>query len=189
MRKKILFFSLAALAAFNFMSCDDEEENNNGNTTNNGGGATSSNLSAEFVGASDCLKNALEGIDLEGTDNVDATRSSYLDGQSSISYKFDSANGELELILQDAELNCAATPKMDIRFSGDTIIFNPYNATPEHLARCFCIFNLTSKVKGAESKVYYIRPEKLTDAEDVQVLELSQKNEGVVYFSGVIYGN
>ena len=189
MRKKFLFFGLVAITAFNFMSCDDEEENNNGNTTNNGGGATSSNLSAEFVGASDCLKNALEGIDLEGTDNVDATRSSYLDGQSSISYKFDSANGELELILQDAELNCAATPKMDIRFSGDTIIFNPYNATPEHLARCFCIFNLTSKVKGAESKVYYIRPEKLTDAEDVQVLELSQKNEGVVYFSGVIYGN
>ena len=29
-----------------------------------------------------------------------------MDGQSSISYKFDSANGELELILQDAELNC-----------------------------------------------------------------------------------
>jgi hypothetical protein len=29
----------------------------------------------------------------------------------------------------------------------------------------------------------------LADAEDVQVLELSQKNEGVVYFSGVIYGN
>ena len=182
MKKTLLFCSLFAIAAFNFMSCDDEDENNN--TTNNGGGATS-NLSAEFVGASDCLKNALEGIDLEGTDNVDATRSSYLDGQSSISYKFDSANGELELILQDAELNCAATPKMDIRFSGDTIIFNPYNSTPEHLARCFCIFNLTSKVKGAESKVYYIRPEKLADAEDIQVLELSQKSEGVVYFSNV----
>ena len=189
MRKKILFFSRAALAAFNFMSCDDEDENNNGSTTNNGGGATTSNLSAEFVGASDCLKNALEGIDLEGTDNVDATRSSYLDGQSSISYKFDSANGELELILQDAELNCAATPKMDIRFSGDTIIFNAYNANPEFAAKCLCTYNLTSKVKGAESKVYYIRPEKLTDVEDVLVLELSQKNEGVVYFSDVINGD
>ena len=188
MRKKILFFSLAALAAFNFMSCDDEDENNNGSTTNNGGGATTSNLSAEFVGASDCLKNALEGIDLEGTDNVDATRSSYLDGQSSISYKFDSANGELELILQDAELNCAATPKMDIRFSGDTIIFNAYNANPEFAAKCLCTYNLTSKVKGAESKVYYIRPEKLTDVEDIQVLELSQKSEGVVYFSNATSG-
>ena len=184
MKKTLLFCGLFAIAAFNFMSCDDEDENNNGSTTNNGGGTTTSNLSAEFVGASDCLKNALDGID-----NEDATRTSFLEAKSSISYKFDSANGELELILQDAELNCAATPKMDIRFSGDTIIFNPYNSTPEHLARCFCIFNLTSKVKGAESKVYYIRPEKLTDAEDVQVLELSQKNEGVVYFSGVIYGN
>ena len=184
MKKTLLFCGLFAIAACNFMSCDDEDENNNNdNTTNNGGGATS-NLSGEFVGASDCLKNALDDIELK-----DATRATYMDGQSSISYKFDSANGELELILQDAVLNCAATPKMDIRFSGDTIIFNPYNSTPEHLARCFCIFNLTSKVKGAESKVYYIRPEKLTDVEDVQVLELSQKNEGVVYFSGVIYGN
>ena len=184
MKKTLLFCGLFAIAAFNFMSCDDEDEKNNGSTTNNGGGTTTSNLSAEFVGASDCLNNAMDGID-----NEDATRTSFLEAKSSISYKFDSANGELELILQDAELNCAATPKMDIRFSGDTIIFNPYNSTPEHLARCFCIFNLTSKVKGAESKVYYIRPEKLTDAEDVQVLELSQKNEGVVYFSGVIYGN
>ena len=185
MRKKILFFGLAALAAFNFLSCDDEDENNNGdNTTNNGGGTTTSNLSAEFVGASDCLKNALDDIELK-----DATRATYMDGQSSISYKFDSANGELELILQDAVLNCAATPKMDIRFSGDTIIFNPYNSTPEHLAKCICIFNLTSKVKGVESKVYYIRPEKLTNVEDVLVLELSQKNEGVVYFSDVINGD
>ena len=180
MRKKILFFGLVAITAFNFMSCDDEDENNNGNTTNNGGGTTTSNLSAEFVGASDCLKNALEGID-----NEDATRASYLNENPSISYKFDSSKGELELTLQDAVLNCAATPKMDIRFSGDTIIFNAYNSTPEHLAKCLCIFNLTSKVNGAESKVYYIRPEKLTDVEDVQVLELSQKNEGEVYFSNV----
>ena len=183
MKKTLLFCGLFAIAACNFMSCDDEDENNNGSTTNNGGGATS-NLSAEFVSASDCLKNALDDIELK-----DATRATYMDGQSSISYKFDSANGELELILQDAELNCAATPKMDIRFSGDTIIFNPYNSTPEHLAKCICIFNLTSKVKGVESKVYYIRPEKLTDVEDVQVLELSQKNEGVVYFSEVINGD
>ena len=180
MKKTLLFCSLFAIAAFNFMSCDDEDENND-NTTNNGGGTTS-NLSAEFVGASDCLKNALDA-----SDNDDATRASYLDEKTSISYKFDSVKGELELNLQNAVLNCAATPKMDIRFSGDTIIFNPYNANPEEAAKCLCIYNLTSKVKGAESKVYYIRPEQLTDAEDVQVLELSQKNEGVVYFSNVIY--
>ncbi|MDD5997610.1 MAG: hypothetical protein PUC42_11975, partial [Bacteroidales bacterium] len=92
MRKKILFFGLVAITAFNFMSCDDEDENNNGNTTNNGGGTTTSNLSAEFISASDCLKNALDDIELK-----DATRATYMDGQSSISYKFDSANGELEL--------------------------------------------------------------------------------------------
>ena len=140
MKKTLLFCGIFAIAVFNFMSCDDEDDNNNSNSSDNGG-ATTSNLSAEFVGASDCLNNAMDGID-----NEDATRTSFLEAKSSISYKFDSANGELELILQDAELNCAATPKMDIRFSGDTIIFNPYNSTPEHLARCFCIFNLIALI-------------------------------------------
>ena len=123
MKKTLLFCSLFAIAAFNFMSCDDEDENNN--TTNNGGGATS-NLSAEFVGASDCLKNALDE-----SDNDDATRASYLDEKTSISYKFDSAKGELELNLQNAVLNCAAIPKMDFKFNGDTIIFNAYDAILE----------------------------------------------------------
>ncbi len=177
MRKKFLFFSLAALAAFNFMSCDDEDENNNGdNTTNNGGGTTTSNLSAEFVGASDCLGNALG----------DGTRADGADDQiiiPFIAYKYDSAKGEVELNLENARMNCAAKPKMDITFSGDTIIFNAYNSdTSGDMARCICRFNLTSKVKGVESKVYYIRPINSTDAEDVQVLELSQKEEGVVYF-------
>ena len=40
------------------MSCDDEDDNKNSNSSDNGG-ATTSNLSAEFVGASDCLGNAL----------------------------------------------------------------------------------------------------------------------------------
>ena len=181
MKKTLLFFSLAALAAFNFMSCDDEDENNNGSTTNNGGGATS-NLSGEFVGASDCLGSPYdtEGTRADGMNNQIMT--------PFINYKLDSVKGELELNLENFVLNCAATPKMDIRFSGDTIIFNAYNAGSEE-ADCICRYNLTSKVKGAESKVYYIRPERFTDAEDLQVLELSQKNEGVVYFSGVIYGN
>ena len=181
MKKTLLFCSIFAIAAINFMSCDDEDENND-NTTNNGGGTTTSNLSAEFVGASDCLGSP---YDTEGTRAGEGDQPA----GTKLGYKFDKEKGEVELTLENLVLNCAATPKMDIRFSGDTIIFNPYNSTPEHLARCFCIFNLTSKVKGAESKVYYIRPEKLTDVEDVLVLELSQKNEGVVYFSDVINGD
>ena len=172
MKKTLLFCSLFAIAAFNFLSCDDEDENNNGNTTNNGGGTTTSNLSAEFVGASDCLGDTMDVV---------VTRAGEQIKTPFISYKFDSTKGELELNLENVAFNCAATPKMDIRFIGDTIIFNAYNAGSD-AANCICRYNLTSKVKGAESKVYYIRPERLTDAEDLQVLELSQKEEGVVYF-------
>ena len=173
MKKTLLFCGLFAIAAFNFMSCDDDDENND-NTTNNGGGTTS-NLSAEFVGASDCLGSPYdtEGTRADGMNNQIMT--------PFINYKLDSVKGELELNLENFVLNCAATPKMDIRFSGDTIIFNAYNAGSEE-ADCICRYNLTSKVKGVESKVYYIRPERLTDAEDIQVLELSQKSEGAVYF-------
>ncbi|MBS7363530.1 MAG: hypothetical protein KIH03_06940 [Paludibacteraceae bacterium] len=181
MWKKILFFGLVAITAFNFMSCDDEDENNNSNTTNNGSGTTTSNLSAEFVGASDCLGNALG----------DGTRADGADDQIKIpfiAYKYDSAKGEVELNLENVIFNCAAKPKMDITFSGDTIIFNAYNSdTSGVMAKCICLFNLTSKVKGVESKVYYIRPINSTDVEDVQVLELSQKEEGVVYFQN-FYG-
>ena len=182
MKKTLLFCSLFAIATFNFLSCDDEDENNNGNTTNNGGGTTTSNLSAEFVGASDCLGNALgDGTGADGADDPTIRL-------SSIAYKYDSAKGEVELNLENARMNCAAKPKMDITFSGDTIIFKAFNSdTSGAMARCFCLFNMTSKVKGVESKVYYIRPEKLTDAEDLQVLELSQKEEGVVYFQN-LYG-
>ena len=176
MKKTLLFCSLFAIAAFNFMSCDDEDENNNGNTTNNGGGTTTSNLSAEFVGASDCLGSPYD------TEETRAGEGDQPAG-TKLGYKFDKEKGEVELTLENLVLNCAAIPKMDIRFSGDTIIFNAYNANSEFAAKCLCTYNLTSKVKGAESKVYYIRPEKLTDVEDIQVLELSQKSEGVVYFS------
>ena len=94
----------------------------------------------------------------------------------------------MALNLENAVMNCAAKPKMDITFSGDTIIFTPYDAdTSEIKANCVCLYNLTSKVKGVESKVYYIRPINSTDAEDVQVLELSQKEEGVVNFQN-LYG-
>ena len=177
MKKTLLFCSLFAIAAFNLMSCDDEDENNNdGNSTDNGGSTTTSNLSAEFVGASDCLGSP---YDTEGTRAGEGDQPA----GTKLGYKFDKEKGEVELTLENLVLNCAAIPKMDIRFSGDTIIFNAYNANPEFAAKCLCTYNLTSKVKGAESKVYYIRPEKLTDVEDIQVLELSQKSEGVVYFS------
>ncbi|MCR5247090.1 MAG: hypothetical protein K6E14_04810 [Paludibacteraceae bacterium] len=175
MRKKFLFFSIAALAAFNFMSCDDEDENNNGdNTTNNGGGTTTSNLSAEFISASDC----------QGSPYGDGTRADDQSNGPRIVYKYDSSKGEVELNLENAVMNCAATPKMDITFSGDTIIFIPYDAdTSEIKADCVCLYNLTSKVKGVESKVYYIRPSYLRNEEDIKVLELSQKEDGVLSFS------
>ena len=180
MKKTLLFCGIFAIAAFNFMSCDDEDDNNGDNSTNNGG-STTSNLSAEFVGASDCL----------GSPSGDGTRADGADDQIKIpfiAYKYDSAKGEVELNLENVIFNCAAKPKMDITFSGDTIIFNAYNSdTSGVMAKCICLFNLTSKVKGVESKVYYIRPINSTDAEDVQVLELSQKEEGVVYFQN-FYG-
>ena len=160
------------------MSCDDEDENNNGNTTNNGSGTTTSNLSAEFISASDC----------QGSPFDDETRADDQSNGPRIVYKYDSSKGEMALNLENAVMNCAALPKMDITFSGDTIIFTPYDAdTSEIKANCVCLYNLTSKVKGVESKVYYIRPINSTDAEYVQVLELSQKEEGVVYFQN-LYG-
>ena len=171
MRKKILFFGLVAITAFNFMSCDDEEENNN---SSNNGGTTTSNLSAEFISASDC----------QGSPYGDGTRADDQSNGPRIVYKYDSSKGEVELNLEDAVFNCAAQPKMVVTFSGDTIIFTPYDAdTSEIKADCVCLYNLTSKVKGVESKVYYIRPSYLRNEEDIKVLQLTQKEEGVVSFS------
>ena len=98
MKKTLLFCGIFAIAAFNFLSCDDEDENNGDNSTDNGG-STTSNLSAEFISASDCLRNTLEGVD-----NEDATRALYFNENPSISYKYDSAKGEVELNLQNAVL-------------------------------------------------------------------------------------
>lgn len=162
---------LMAIASFNLLSCDDEEENNN--SSNNGGGTTS-NLSAEFVGASDC----------QGSPFDDETRADDHNNGPRIVYKYDSSKGEMALNLENAVMNCAAQPKMVVTFSGDTIIFTPYDAdTSEIKADCVCLYNLTSKVKGVESKVYYIRPSYLRNEEDIKVLELTQKEEGVVSFS------
>ncbi len=154
------------------MSCDDEDENSN--TTNNGSGTTTSNLSAEFISASDC----------QGSPFDDETRADDHNNGPRIVYKYDSSKGEMALNLENAVMNCAAKPKMDITFSGDTIIFTPYDAdTSEIKADCVCLYNLTSKVKGVESKVYYIRPSYLRNEEDIKVLELSQKEEGEACFS------
>ncbi|MBE6327565.1 MAG: hypothetical protein E7077_11045 [Bacteroidales bacterium] len=174
MKKTLLFCSIFAIAAFNFMSCDDEDENNN--TTNNGGGTTTSNLSAEFVGASDCLGSPYEMLDTRaGEDDQSAG--------TKLVYKYDEAKGELELTLEHAILECASIPKMNVKFSGDTILLLPYNADTSGIhANCICLYDLTSKVKGVESKVYYVRPEYSTGEENVQVLELSQKNEDFVFF-------
>ena len=102
MKKTLLFCSLFAIAAFNFMSCDDEDENNN--TTNNGGGATS-NLSAEFVSASDCLGSP---------DYLFETRAGEEDLQAGtkLVYKYDEAKGELELTFEHVILECASIPKI-----------------------------------------------------------------------------
>ncbi len=160
-----------AIASFNLLSCDDEEENNN---SSNNGGTTTSNLSVEFISASDC----------QGSPYGDGTRADDQSNGPRIVYKYDSSKGEVELNLENAVMNCAATPKMDITFSGDTIIFIPYDAdTSEIKADCVCLYNLTSKVKGVESKVYYIRPSYLRNEEDIIVLELSQKEDGVLSFS------
>ena len=182
MKKTLLFCGLFAIAAFNFMSCDDEEENNNNptnngsNTTNNGGGTTTSNLSAEFVGASDCLGSPYDMFETRaGEDDLQAG--------TKLVYKYDEAKGELELTLQHAILECASIPKMDVKFSGDTILILPYNADTSGIhANCICLYDLTSKVKGVESKVYYVRPKYATGEENVQVLELSQKKDDFVYF-------
>jgi hypothetical protein len=132
MKKTLLFCGLFAIAAFNFLSCDDEDENNNGN------GATTSNLSAEFISASDC----------QGSPYGDGTRADGAEEQIKIpfiAYKYDSSKGEVELTLENATMNCAAMPKMDIMFSGDTIIFKAFNSdTSGAMARCFCLFNMTS---------------------------------------------
>ena len=162
---------LMAIASFNLLSCDDEEENNN---SSNNGGTTTSNLSVEFISASDC----------QGSPYGDGTRADDQSNGPRIVYKYDSSKREMALNLENAVMNCAAKPKMDITFSGDTIIFIPYDAdTSEIKADCVCLYNLTSKVKGVESKVYYIRPSYLRNEEDIKVLELSQKEDGVLSFS------
>lgn len=159
-----------AIAAINFISCDDEDNNDNDVVTptnnNSNGGSTTSTLSAEFVSASNCLRNSLD------VTRADVDEEVY---PLTLSYKYDSSKGEVELTLYNMELNCAGNAKMELSFSGDTIFVG---ATSDFGARCFCDFDVTSKVKGVQSKVYYICPVNTRDAEEIKAIELSQKEEG-----------
>lgn len=171
MKKKLLLCGLIAFTAFNFVACDDEDDNNatNNNSTSDtvsndsisDGEGTNSNLSAEFIEASDCLGETLLS---EG-------------GPLSIAYKYNAENGEVELITKDVVLNCAATPSTEFAFNGDTVVIRFADNIVGDRTKCFCVFNLTSKLKGAESKVYYISTNK-----GVSQLDLSKNQEGEIQF-------
>lgn len=173
MRKRFLLCGLMAIAAVNFISCDDEDENNdkkveNKTNSNSNGGTTTPKLSGEFVSSSDCLGSPWDH---------ETTRAGMYG--SSISYKFDESKGELDLTFKRSVLECASIPMVDFEFSGDTIIYMPYNADTSGVhADCMCVYDIAAKVKGVQSKVYYIRPKTMFEEDQLQVLELSQKSEG-----------
>lgn len=166
MKKKLLLCGLIAFTAFNFVACDDEDDNNSTNDTVSNdsisdGEGTNSNLSAEFIEASDCLGEWPVGEERP----------------LSIAYKYNAENGEVELITKDVVLNCAATPSAEFAFNGDTVVIRFADNIEGDRTKCFCVFNLTSKLKGAESKVYYISTNK-----GVSQLDLSKNQEGEIQF-------
>lgn len=171
MKKKLLLCGLIAFTAFNFVACDDDDDNNatNNNSTNDtvsndsisDGEGTNSNLSAEFIEASDCLGEWPVGEERP----------------LSIAYKYNAENGEVELITKDVVLNCAAIPSAEFAFNGDTVVIRFADKNEGDRTKCFCLFNLTSKLKGAESKVYYISTNK-----GVSQLDLSKNQEGEIQF-------
>lgn len=168
MRKKFLLCGLMAVAAINFISCDDDDNNETPTNNNSNGGATPA-LSGEFIGSSDCLGSPLD---------FEKTRAGLFDDQT-IVYKFDAEKGELELKFEHTVLECEAQAHVDLSFNGDTIIYLVNNADTSGIhANCICVYDIESKVKGVQSKVYYIRPAYLFDEEQIKVLELSQKSEG-----------
>lgn len=182
MRKKLLLCGLMAIAAINFISCDDEDENNdpkveNKTNNNSNGGTTTPKLSGEFVSASDCL----------GSPVAEDTRAAVDENNHKLPelvYKYDKAKKEIELNIENATLICGSRPKMDLTFIGDTIIVNVFDSSDgSEWAKCDCTYNTKSIVKGAESKVYYVRPAIATNEEDIKVLELSQKEDGRFVFS------
>lgn len=174
MKKKLLLCGLIAFTAFNFVACDDEDDNNatNNNSTSDtvsndsisDGEGTNSNLSAEFIEASECLGESLPNAVGE-------------ERPLSIAYKYNAENGEVELITKDVVLNCAAIPSAEFAFNGDTVVIRFADKNEGDRTKCYCFFNLTSKLKGAESKVYYISTNK-----GVSQLDLSKNQEGEIQF-------
>lgn len=181
MRKKFLLCGLMAIAAINFISCDDEDENNDSKvenkTNNNSNGSTTSKLSGKFVSASDCL----------GSPVAEETRAAVDENNHKLPelvYKYDKSKQEIEINIENATLTCGSLPKMEMTFKGDTIIVNVFDSSDRSSwQKCQCTYNVKSIVNGAESKVYYVRPEVATNEEDVKILELSQKEEGRFAFS------
>ena len=174
MKKKLLLCGLIAFTAFNFVACDDEDDNNatNNNSTNDtvsndsisDGEGTNSNLSAEFIEASFCLGDPVcEERPLR------------------IAYKYNTENGEVELITKDVELSCSAIPSAEFAFNGDTVVVRFADKNEGLETDCTCFFNLTSKLKGAESKVYYISTNKGV-YKGVSQLDLSKNQEGEIQF-------
>lgn len=174
MKKKLLLCGLIAFTAFNFVACDDEDDNNatNNNSTNDtvsndsisDGEGTNSNLSAEFIEASFCLGDPVcEERPLR------------------IAYKYNAENGEVELITKDVELSCSAIPSAEFAFNGDTVVVRFADKNEGLETDCTCFFNLTSKLKGAESKVYYISTNKGV-YKGVSQLDLSKNQEGEIQF-------
>ena len=171
MKKKLLLCGLIAFTAFNFVACDDEDDNNatNNNSTSDtvsndsisDGEGTNSNLSAEFIEASDCLGETLLSEERP----------------LSIAYKYNAENGEVELITKDVVLNCAAIPSAEFAFNGDTVVVRFADKNEGDKTMCVCFFNLTSKLKGSVSKVYYISTTK-----GVSHLDLSKNQEGEIQF-------
>lgn len=170
MRKTFLMCGLMAIAAMGFIACDDEDDNNSNNNK-------TTNLTAEFVSGTDCLGSPYA---TETRTNVDENMMML----PSLVYKYDKSKGEVEINVENAVLTCGSTPKMDIIFRKDTLIIGVYDGSDgSEWARCDCLYNVKSVVKGVESKVYYIRPINSDNEEDVKVLELSQKEEGSFVFS------
>lgn len=162
MRKTLLFCGLFTFAAFSLNSCDDDEENI----------PTEVKLTTEFVGQSGCLGSALGSAD----DAVDSYNQAII---PYISYKYDTRSKEVELVMNNIVAPCDADMKMNVNVNGDTLTLVSY-LTNESIADCMCTFNLTSKVKGALAKAYYI---KFYKDPNERIIDLAKNTEGVIYLN------
>lgn len=162
MRKTLLFCGLFTFAAFSLNSCDDDEENT----------PTEVKLTTEFVGRSGCLGSAFGSSVDDAVDSYDKAIIPY------ISYKYDTKSKEVELVMNNIVAACDADMKMNVNVNGDTLTLVPY-LTNESIADCMCTFNLTSKIKGALAKAYYIKLHSQDPNE--RIIDLAKNTEGVIY--------